>query len=679
MSGKERDFEIEHAGKRRKMEDTGSVVCRDIDHGKCKLVEDSYVENDEDSVCGSELKGDGELVHRDGDSCVSGNVCKDIIPCGSKSDGSICGDGDHRVTFIDAARDSTVEVKSVSEGLGNGGQVDGDDVSRERNSSSADQSSCIVSEQTHLDSPTNDSADQISERKKRETITKDENNAQAKFVETNKDGREEKPHLCKGIDVRKKLLVLDINGLLADVVSASSVSDDYKADIVIGMKAVFKRPHCDDFLQFCFERFNVGIWSSRTKKNIDPILELLLGGHRSKLVFCWDQSHCTPTGFNTIDNQRKPLVLKELKKFWGKDYPSLPWNIGDYDESNTLLLDDSPYKGLRNPPNTAIFPNTYEYKNLNDDSLGPKGDLRAYLEGLSLAPNVQEYVEHNSYGQQPISRSNPLWPFYAKVMGIDYTKHKEPSCQNASKGINIRLEEEAYRGTRGDNARTQYSERNTRSTAKDSVQLSSKTNQLWNCRAGRTKEARYPRIQHTQFGMNRGSFRKTKLLILDVNGLLADFVSYEPHGFKAHSMLGDKAVFKRPYCDDFLHFCFEKFHIGFWMTTSRRNAESNLDLLLGQELKQNVLFSWDISHCWGTNFCTLERTQPRDRHIYFKELHKVWETDEPNLLRLKYEFNQSNTLLVDNFPHSALLNPPHTAIFPPRYRFKDESTDNTLG
>lgn len=62
-----------------------------------------------------------------------------------------------------------------------------------------------------------------------------------------------------------------------------------------------------------------------------------------------DQSHCTPTGFNTIDNQRKPLVLKELKKFWGKDYPSLPWNIGDYDESNTLLLDDSPYKGLRNP------------------------------------------------------------------------------------------------------------------------------------------------------------------------------------------------------------------------------------------------------------------------------------------------------------------------------------------
>lgn len=62
-----------------------------------------------------------------------------------------------------------------------------------------------------------------------------------------------------------------------------------------------------------------------------------------------DQSHCTRTGFNTIDNQNKPLVLKELNKLWEKDDPSLPWNIGDYNESNTLLLDDSPYKGLKNP------------------------------------------------------------------------------------------------------------------------------------------------------------------------------------------------------------------------------------------------------------------------------------------------------------------------------------------
>lgn len=62
-----------------------------------------------------------------------------------------------------------------------------------------------------------------------------------------------------------------------------------------------------------------------------------------------DQSHCTETGFNTIENTEKPLVLKELKKLWEKQDPNLPWDKGVYAESNTLLLDDSPYKALRNP------------------------------------------------------------------------------------------------------------------------------------------------------------------------------------------------------------------------------------------------------------------------------------------------------------------------------------------
>lgn len=62
-----------------------------------------------------------------------------------------------------------------------------------------------------------------------------------------------------------------------------------------------------------------------------------------------DQSHCTMTGFKTIENRSKPLVLKELKKLWEKLEPGLPWEMGDYDQTNTLLLDDSPYKALRNP------------------------------------------------------------------------------------------------------------------------------------------------------------------------------------------------------------------------------------------------------------------------------------------------------------------------------------------
>lgn len=62
-----------------------------------------------------------------------------------------------------------------------------------------------------------------------------------------------------------------------------------------------------------------------------------------------DMFHSTQTGFKTLENTHKPLVCKELRRIWENDDPNLPWKKGDYNESNTLLLDDSPYKALLNP------------------------------------------------------------------------------------------------------------------------------------------------------------------------------------------------------------------------------------------------------------------------------------------------------------------------------------------
>ncbi|CAD6236172.1 unnamed protein product [Miscanthus lutarioriparius] len=94
-------------------------------------------------------------------------------------------------------------------------------------------------------------------------------------------------------------------------------------------------------------------------------------------------------GLNTLENKVKLLVLKELKKLWDKEEPDLPWQQGEFSHSNTLLVDDSPYKALRNPPHTAIFPCPYSYKNDKDDALGSGGELRLYLESLATAEDVQ--------------------------------------------------------------------------------------------------------------------------------------------------------------------------------------------------------------------------------------------------------------------------------------------------
>ncbi|KAI3980404.1 hypothetical protein MKX01_003943 [Papaver californicum] len=207
----------------------------------------------------------------------------------------------------------------------------------------------------------------------------------------------------------KKLLVLDLNGLLVD----------------IGKKSRTKRPFCDEFLKFCFERFHVGVWSSRKKGNVTNVVNFLMGDLKENLLFCWDVSHCTETGFKVLGDWYKPLVLKELKKLWNKHEPNLPWQKGVFNESNTLLLDDSPYKALCNPLYTAIFPSSYTREVLNDDSLGPGGDLRVYLEGLVLAGNVQKHVEQHPFGQPAITSEDPCWGFYLEVFNAVVMKMRQ--------------------------------------------------------------------------------------------------------------------------------------------------------------------------------------------------------------------------------------------------------------
>ncbi|KAL7101049.1 hypothetical protein ACP275_08G032100 [Erythranthe tilingii] len=222
------------------------------------------------------------------------------------------------------------------------------------------------------------------------------------------------PIIAPIASVKRKLIVLDVNGLLANIVMPAP--KDIRGDTHILGRAIFKRPFCDDFLKFCFQNFDVGVWSSRSKRIIDRVVDYLLGDLRDQLLFCWDMDHSTQTGFKTLENIHKPLVCKELRRIWENDDSDVRWKKGDYDESNTLLLDDSPYKALLNPLHTAIFPNSYNYVDKDDNSLGPGGDLRVYLEGLLNSEHVQKYVEQHPFGQSAINDTNLSWDFYSGVL-----------------------------------------------------------------------------------------------------------------------------------------------------------------------------------------------------------------------------------------------------------------------
>ncbi|KAK3146035.1 hypothetical protein QOZ80_3BG0260680 [Eleusine coracana subsp. coracana] len=187
------------------------------------------------------------------------------------------------------------------------------------------------------------------------------------------------------------------------------------ADAKVRGRLVFRRPYCDDFLKFCSLNFDLGVWSSRKRENVASVVNIVMRDFRPRLLFCWDMSKCTFTGCKTLENKHKPLMLKELRKLWNKEEPDLPWEEGAYSPSNTLLVDDSPYKALLNPPHTAIFPRVYSYLNWNDNSLGPGGDLRVYLQNLAATGDVESYVRNNPFGQPFITESDPHWNFYAQI------------------------------------------------------------------------------------------------------------------------------------------------------------------------------------------------------------------------------------------------------------------------
>jgi hypothetical protein len=86
---------------------------------------------------------------------------------------------------------------------------------------------------------------------------------------------------------------------------------------------------------------------------VNNLVEFVFKDLRHQLAFSWHQTHCTLTGVKHPDKKHKPVFLKELSKLWATFKP------GEYGPSNCLLVDDSPYKALKNPVSTislfAVF------------------------------------------------------------------------------------------------------------------------------------------------------------------------------------------------------------------------------------------------------------------------------------------------------------------------------------
>ncbi len=167
--------------------------------------------------------------------------------------------------------------------------------------------------------------------------------------------------------MERKLLVLDLDETL---VFASEEKLDRAPDFEIGGYHIYKRPYLDRFLEFCFERFRVGVWSQSSPDYACGVVERIMASH-DRLEFVWGGDRCT---FVTNPYMRQYYWVKDLKKLYRRGYR----------KEEIIFVDDTPRKLERSYGN-LVRVHPFEGDPSDDELLV----LMPYLEKLDAEENIR--------------------------------------------------------------------------------------------------------------------------------------------------------------------------------------------------------------------------------------------------------------------------------------------------
>ncbi|KAG0025042.1 hypothetical protein BGZ81_007447 [Podila clonocystis] len=192
---------------------------------------------------------------------------------------------------------------------------------------------------------------------------------------------------------QKLLVVLDLNGTLF-----------YRAKNNI--RTVTTRPHLDDFLDFLFKNCRVMVWSSARPVNVNKMLNHGFGDRIPLLDRVWARDTFR---LPEHDYVRKVLTVKDLEFIWeGIEEERKVASNEDlaqeklamvYDQTNTLLIDDSTAKIQLQPYNGLALREFDKScaKSGADDEL-PK--VIKYLEKLIYQKNISAYMRLHPFKSQ---------------------------------------------------------------------------------------------------------------------------------------------------------------------------------------------------------------------------------------------------------------------------------------
>ena len=146
---------------------------------------------------------------------------------------------------------------------------------------------------------------------------------------------------------KKRTLVLDLNGLLVEVVESKhgqippTYAKEMKEYRMQDGRYVFCRNDSHQFLDWCIQFFNVYIWSTSRRLKVHAILDTVFKEQRERLAGILSQEHCRKKPWMVLN---KPVFLKHLHTLWEC-----------FGRNDSLIIDDSMYKVCKNLEGTWLI------------------------------------------------------------------------------------------------------------------------------------------------------------------------------------------------------------------------------------------------------------------------------------------------------------------------------------
>lgn len=172
------------------------------------------------------------------------------------------------------------------------------------------------------------------------------------------------------IEPKRLLVIIDLNGTLV---------------LRLNKKARFiERPNVLKFMDYLLEHHSVMIWTSSTSQNVKTILDNLLTTEKcAKLEGVWARDTLRLTKEQFVN---KVQVYKQLSWVWESNINTSA--SPKWDQTNTVLIDDTVAKAKSEPHNLLLIPE-YTEREEQGDILG---QVLGYLQWLAVQPNVSNAI-----------------------------------------------------------------------------------------------------------------------------------------------------------------------------------------------------------------------------------------------------------------------------------------------